>query len=252
MTLQTPFREALLDPALPPPPGLVSWNGSDAGQRFAVYRNNVTLSLIEALETGFPTVRAMVGEDFFRDMARHYARLEPPASPLLMLYGEGFPAFLARFEPVAGLPYLPDLARLEGLRRQAFHAADAQPLPAAAFAALTPDQLGDLRLSLHPSLRVMASPFAVHSLWAAHQGAFAIESVDPFAPEDALVLREGFEVLVFRLPPGGAVFFTVLHKGDTLGAAAQAAAQTPGFDLSACMTLLVAHGATTAFTLEGT
>lgn len=252
MSTQTLFRAALLDPQAPLPPGVTSWNGSDPAQRFAVYRNNVTLSLIEAIEAGFPIVRTMVGEDFFRETARVFLRAEPPTSPLLMHYGEGFPAFLARFEPAASLPYLPDLARLELLRRRAFHAADAEPLAPDAFAALTPEQLPTLRLRLHPSLAVLASPFAIHALWAAHQGTLAIETVDPDQPEEVLVLRPAFTVLTLPLPPGGAGFFAALQSGATLGVAALEAGKTPGFDLAACMNVLVTQGGATALIPEGT
>lgn len=251
MSLNALFRTALLDPEAPLPPGLTSWNGSDPAQRFAVYRNNVTVSLIEALGAGFPVVRAMVGEAFFRDMARVFLRTCPPRSPMLMGYGAAFPAFLARFEPVEALPYLPDLARLELARRQSFHATDAEPLAPEAFAALDPEALADLSLKLHPSLIALASPHAIVSLWAAHQGHGALETVEPCAPEEALILRPHDEVVVLRLPPGGALFFARLAAGQTLGAATLAASATPGFSVSECLHTIVAQGAATAFAITG-
>ena len=68
-----------------------------AERRFAVHRNTVAASLIEALQARFPVVQRLVGEDFFRAMARAFVALEPPSSPLLFLYGESFAAFIARF-----------------------------------------------------------------------------------------------------------------------------------------------------------
>ena len=49
MNNQAAFAQALLDPDLPCPSGLCTWNGSDPARRFAVYRNNVVVSLIDAL-----------------------------------------------------------------------------------------------------------------------------------------------------------------------------------------------------------
>lgn len=46
---QRDFAVALLAPALPPPAGLRTHNGSDADARFGVYRNNVISSLAAVL-----------------------------------------------------------------------------------------------------------------------------------------------------------------------------------------------------------
>ena len=107
------FAAALLDAALPSPPGLGAWNGSDAGARFAVYRNNVVHSLVNVLTDSFPVVHQLVGDEFFGAMARRYLADHPPASPLMHRYGAGLPAWIADFEPAAALPYLSDMARLE-------------------------------------------------------------------------------------------------------------------------------------------
>ncbi|MFA7290739.1 MAG: DNA-binding domain-containing protein, partial [Rhodocyclaceae bacterium] len=122
------FAAALLDPAQPAPAGLITWNGSDPAQRFGIYRNNVMVSLIEALADTFPVVQTLVGEEFFRAMAREFVRVSPPVSPVLAYYGDEFPAFVEHFPPAASLPYLADVARLEYARVLAFHAADSVPL----------------------------------------------------------------------------------------------------------------------------
>src|SRR6516165_11874225 len=83
---QRGFASALLDPELPVPTGLVGPDGEPDPKRFAVYRNNVVVSLIEALEDAFPAVRRIVGADFFRAMARAHVMEEPPCSPILLDY----------------------------------------------------------------------------------------------------------------------------------------------------------------------
>jgi len=99
--LQCDFAEALRDPSKPLPMGLVSQNSHGLEQRFAVYRNNVAIGLIEALEARFPVVRRLVGEEFFTAMARVFVQAHPPRSPLLMIYGDSFPQFIAGFGPAA-------------------------------------------------------------------------------------------------------------------------------------------------------
>jgi hypothetical protein len=177
------FADALLDPETGVPPGLTSWNGSDPAQRFAVHRNNVVVSLIDALADTYPVVQQLVGEEFFRAMARVFALAHPPLSPVMALYGEGFAEFIASFPPAASLPYLADMARLEYLYVQVYHAADDAP-----------------------AMRVLHSSYAVASLWAAHQAAHpadnidaALAQVDLCVGESALVLRVNLDVLVMRI-----------------------------------------------------
>ena len=240
---QRDFARALLDPALPAPPGLVCWNGSDPQQRFAVYRNNVVVSLVDALAARFPVVLALVGEEFFRAMARVFVCAQPPRSPLMAEYGEAFPAFIADFAPAAGLPYLPDVAALEAARTRAYHATDATALGPADFAGIAPEALPDLVVEPHPSAQIIVSRFAVFSLWAAHQGKLDIGEVDPFTPEDALVVRPKLEVEVSRLPPGAAGFLNHLASGERLGeAATRATGACPAFDVAGAFQLLLATG----------
>jgi hypothetical protein len=237
---QGAFRAALLDPAAPVPAGLTDPSGRPAGRRFAVYRNNVAVSLTEALEVAFPVVRRIVGDDFFRAMAGVFLRLHPPRSPLLMLYGEAFPGFLTRFGPVAHLGYLPDVARLELALREAYHAADAAPVGPEALAAGT--ELLAARLTLAPAVCVLTSRWPLHGIWRFNTA----EGAPPpgRAAEDVLVTRPGFDPVVAPLPPGGADFVAALARGAPLGAALLA----PGgaFDPGPTLSLLLAGGAITA------
>jgi hypothetical protein len=244
------FAAALLDPGHPPPPGLVTWNGSDPAVRFAVYRNNVAVSLVEALADTFPVTRQLVGPPFFEAMARCFVTTEPPRSPVLTAYGDGFPDFIAGFAPAHALPYLPDLARLELGRVRAYHAPDAESLGTAELAGhlADPDRLPGTRLTLHPSAAVVASAHAIVALWAAHHGDGRIEDVDLDRPEWALVLRQGDEVLVLRIPRGAAAFVAALGAGAPLGEATEVAAcAEPELDLVETLALLIHQGAIAAW-----
>lgn len=254
---QADLSAALLDPRRPCPPGLRAWNGADPAARLAVHRNNVVGSLIDALADTFPVVQQQVGDTFFRAMAGVFVRQCPPRSPILAHYGDDFPAFIAQFEPARTVVALADLARLELARVRACHAADAEPLSEAAvrLALATGERTGELRLACHPSLHWVASPHAVVSLWAAHQGVGDLGSVDLDQPECALVVRQGLEVLVLPAPAGTAAFMAAVRQGGNLGEAAAtataavAAAGADDFDLAAVLSLLLAHGALTALDL---
>ncbi|MDP2823474.1 MAG: DNA-binding domain-containing protein [Sulfuritalea sp.] len=248
MSTQTSFADALLAPEPVCPPGLSTWNRSDPGRRFAIYRNNVMVSLIDALADSFPVTQELVGADFFRGMARLFAQSHPPRSPVLALYGEGFAEFIEGFAPAAGLPYLADVARLEMLRVQAWHAADAEPIAEQEMARLLADAaaLPRARFGLHPSLAVLRSPHAVVSLWAAHRTqdvAAALAQVAVEAAEVALVLRAGLGVEIVRIADGAAAFIQHLKHGVAFGAAAeQALAADAAFDLVATLGMLIRGG----------
>ena len=72
------FATALLDPDRAPPSAVVGPNGKTARKRYNVYRNNVTVSLINALAAVFPATQRITGPDFFRAMARFHVRATPP------------------------------------------------------------------------------------------------------------------------------------------------------------------------------
>lgn len=243
---QSAFAHALLDAARPVPDGLVAWNGSRVDLRFAVYRNNVVASLTDALTDAYPVVQRLVGATFFRAMAHEWLVDHPPRSPVLAQYGEGFAAFIAGFAPAASVPYLSDVARLEWAYVQSFHAADATALaPAALAAALAPpEQLPALRVALHPSVRTLASDYAIVSLWGAHQAERIDALPDPNRAEAALLLRPALLVHVVAIDAGTHALVCALQRGAPLGEAAQAGADADtGFDLMQALAVLIRYQA---------
>ena len=164
------FAAALLDAKRPIPQGITAPNAAVPTRRFAVHRNNVVAGLVKALQTRFPAVQKIVGEEFFAAMARAFVVEQPPCTPLLATYGDEFAAFIAAFEPACELTYLADVARLEAARTRAYHAADATPLTADQFAALDPYAVGSMRFDLHPSTEIVRSPHPIVTIWAMNSG----------------------------------------------------------------------------------
>ncbi|MDN2580506.1 DNA-binding domain-containing protein [Aquibium sp. ELW1220] len=214
------FAASLLDPGRATPPIVSTTTGGRADRRYAVYRNNVTTSLADALADIFPAVRRLVGDAFFSGMAIAFARAHPPRSRLLFQYGHDFPAFVASFEPARDLPYLADVASIERAWLDAFHAADADPLPPQVLGTIPPDDLPAVVFHPHPALRILRSPYAAFSICTANR-----DGREPDAPirgdvaEDTLVTRPGLIVSMRRLPPGTAAFLLALVGGSSFGAA---------------------------------
>jgi len=248
---QQNFVAALLDPERPVPDALTSHTARVPEKRFAVYRNNVVTGLTDALASRFPATQRIVGEEFFRAMARLYVTAEPPRSPLLMIYGDTFPDFIARFEPAAEIEYLTDVARIEAARTRAYHAADAVPLDAGSLLDIDESSLGGLRFVPHPSAEIVRSAHPIVTIWAMNAGELPLDAIEDWRGEDALIARPALDVQVRRLPPGGAVFLLSLFSGAPLAAAAAAALdESWEFDLSANLAGVISSGAVCRETLS--
>ena len=213
----------------------------------SVYRNTIARGTLDALAANFPTVRRLVGQDWFEAAARIFIAKTPPRERALIDYGDDFPDFLAGFEPAADLPYLAGVALIDRLWMQAHTAADAPVWTPAMAARLAPGDLPHLRLTLHPAARpcwfeAMNTP----SLWRLNR---------PPAPEpDAFSLTDTSEGLLLTRPLGAVetlildrpawAVLDACRRGLALSEAAEAALDAdPALDLTALLLRLVQAGA---------
>jgi len=199
--------------------------------------------LVKTLAARFPAVVKIVGAEFFDVMARAFVLAHPPRSPLLACYGDAFPNFIDAFAPVREVAYLADVARIEAARTRAYHAADAAPVGADAFAALAIEAASTIRLELHPSVEIIRSPHPIVTIWAMNSGSRPLAPIENWCGEDALVARPHLEVEVHLLPPGGAEFLLAMAAGGSLGEAAQDALDArPQFNLADNLAGLIGCG----------
>lgn len=237
-TQQDGFGKAVLDPAQPAPRGLHDGLGQAAGRRFDVYRNNVVLSLREALRIGFPVVTRLIGAQNMDGVAGLFLRAHPPSTPLMMRYGADFPAFLAGTTQLAHLGYLPDIARLELAIRRSYHARDAEPIAPARLADTPAETLMRATITLAPAVQLVRSDWPIHDIWR--------YNTDKNAPkprlgaQDVLVTRPDFDPLPQLLPPGGGRWIASLMNGQSIASAYDAVlADAPDFDLTALLSVLL-------------
>ena len=216
------FAEALGDPAAPPPPGALGRLGVADSSRFSVYRNNVAVGLIGALDARYPVARRIVGADVFRALARRFAYARRPRTPVMIAYGDDFPEYLAEAGTSLDPPYLADVAALENAWVEAYHAEDAKVAAVGDLAGLAPAELAEARVEFHPAARLLRFATPAASIWAAYQHGAEPAPLERRQGEDVLVVRRDADVAVHILPPGGYAFAARLSEGATLADAAEA------------------------------
>jgi hypothetical protein len=227
-------------------------DGLDPARRVGIYRHHYLTSLTEALKSIYPVVERLVGEGFFAYAADAFIAASPPREACLFEYGEGFPDFLAKFPPAAGLAYLPDVARLEWAINASLHSPDGPPADHAAFARLSVEDYPRLVFRLQPSLRLLASAWRVDRIWQANRpDKPEADAVDLAEGGCALEIRQKADSVVFRrLDAEEFAFCAALAEGRSLEAAAAAMLErNPVFDLAEALRRLLGEGLVTGFDL---
>lgn len=241
---QADFTAPLLDSSRPAPDGVQDGAGAPTIKRFDVYRNNVAVSLTEALIAAFPVIHKLVGDEFFRAMAGVYLRTHLPTSALMMQYGDKMPQFLKRFGPAQSLPYLPDVAALEIAMRTAYHAADAQQIAADRLASFAPDALMAAVVTFAPAMRIVRSHYPIFGIWQANMVAGAPKPGR--GAETVLITRAEFDPTPRLITTQEADFIDALRDGHALGVAMSKAGT--GLDLGHVLGLLLRSGTLTDIT----
>lgn len=248
--LELAFVRGMFDATEVAAESFVCANGMTPAARLAIYRNNIVHNYREALRDVYPVVERLVGEDFFRFAADHYIPCHPSCQGNLHGFGGEFAAFLEQFPPAAGLPYLGDVARLEWNWHQSFHAADGSAMAIDQLMMVAEAALPSLHFQLHPSCRLLASPFPVDRIWAANQPDTAESmTVDLNAGGVQLLIhRRGDAVAIEPVSDPEFALLAALTQGLPLQAALDAAqAVDTSFDLAAFLVQRVSDSTLAGF-----
>lgn len=236
--LQQRFATAVTSRHTPALHGLLAGDPAIATARTAIYINNHHIGLREALIAVYPVTRRLVGDDCFDLLARKYVCAYAKASGNVLDFGAHLADQIERTEAFAALPYLADVARLEWLRHQVWHAADADPaatLSLSTLTALDDDALTALRLQRVPAARLFQSHYPVLRIWQANQSP-APPVVDLGAGGvQCLIARTGSAVECAALPDGDHAFLAALDELPACAAAEQALRCDPNFDLAVAL-----------------
>jgi hypothetical protein len=210
--LQQNFAQALMAGEAPTAPFAGRVPSPEA---LAVHRGTIMGALVNALRISYPTVDALVGEEFFGQTCHIFVDKNPPRAASLAVYGEGVADFLADCPPAPGLPYLPDAARLD---RAVDTALRAPSLPRRFILDAT------VSIDLPESLAVLRLMYPADEIRAALGNDAAMAAVFTLPAERfVLVWRKGFEAAVQRVSAPAGRFLIALLSGQDAEAAFGAA-----------------------------
>jgi len=221
--------------------------------RLAIYRNNTFANLNSAMQSAYPVIMRLVGEEFFTYTISEYIYCAPSQSGDLHAYGATFADFLTTFPPVSRLAYLPDVARLEWACHTAFFAADHPPLDRIRLAEVPPDRYSDLSLRLHPACRLLESQFPIDTIWQVNQENYrADQAVDlTSGGVKLLVRRPHHHAEVVSLNEGEWHFLNSLAAGRPLAnSSIEAVNSSDEFDLGMALQRFVLDSTLVDFTLS--
>lgn len=193
-------------------------SAQDAKARLAIYRDNVFSNYREALRAVYPVIEKLVGRQFFDHAANRYIAVTHSASGDLHHYGATFADFIRGFPELEPLVYLHDVARLEWMIHESFHAADYPAIALDSLNDISPERFEALNFILHPACRMLASGYPVQHIWRANQPGAAEEMIDlSEGGMNLLVARPQYEVELRELKTGEFVMLAEFAAGRGFG-----------------------------------
>lgn len=209
-----------------------------------VYRNGYFRTCTDALAASYPVVSSLVGEDYFRRLARAYVEAHPPAAGTLVGYGRYFAEFLRSRSNEHGLAYLSDAAVIDAAWLASYFAEDGVALAPVDVEAMSSEgiDVSAVPVTLTPPTRLIDLNYHVVETWIRIREHGALTSVVSLREGDnkALVWRLDGQIHIKTLNRGESVFLSTLGGVATLESAATKAFEVDkSFDLATTFAALL-------------
>ena len=212
------------------------------------YQANANALAVRSLQSTYPVIAQLIGEQAFELLARDLWTQHPPQRGDMAQWGGDLPVFIASISALQTEPYLSDVAKVEWALHTAATAAD-QSADLATFSLLTEHDPDDISLQLAPGTALISSTHPVASILTAHLYAQPSyedvgQKIRTYTTEIALVWRQGLRPMVSNCSAGEAAFINQILTGKSLLAALEspAADEFDSFDFNAWLPLAVQNG----------
>jgi hypothetical protein len=165
--IQWDFQEYLLHESGAVHAHIVAVGPLPVTTRLGLYAHAYGARMRGALESNYPAVAKVLGEAGFAELAEEYIASHDSRFFSIRYYGHALAHFVATEPSYRSLPFLPDLAQWEWTMAEVFDAADADLLGASQLADRQPAEWASLRLTFHPSVRVLSLTWNAPQMWQA-------------------------------------------------------------------------------------
>ena len=241
-------QHALLDALFAWPPenatnNIANYVENTGARGLKAYQSNGHAMAERALQSAYPVLAQLLGNESFSALARAFWHAQPPVRGDLAQWGEQLIGYVRASEQLTAEPYLADVASAEWALHRCASAAD-RPLDTASFALLMQEDPNSLQLRLAPGCAVVHSRWPVVSILGAHLlGAPGFEEAGArlrrAVAEVAVVWRSGLRPCVREAVTGEADLLAALLDERPLGQALDGA---PGLDFTSWLPMAVQTG----------
>lgn len=198
----------------------------DLALRLALYRGNLTALSFTTLSQAYPVLLQLVGQAYFEQMAKAYARAYPSQSGNLAEFGQGLAQLLQDRPEISTYPYLPDIASLEWSLHRSYYAKERTVLDLTVLARQAQAQGADpmsLSLGWQDYAELVRSDYAIATIWQSLQNQDDLSACDWRQAEWVLVYRDNWQSRPKLLTQADYVALNALRQGQSIGAALEAA-----------------------------
>jgi hypothetical protein len=186
--------------------------------RLAIYGDGYRSRLIETLQSHYPALLALLGEESFEALGETYVQAHDSSFASIRFYGGELDALLAALPEYASKPWLAELARFEWAMNAVFDAADAPCIEVQALGRVPPENWAGLGFDLHPAVRRLDLVWNAPALWRALTDGHAHpEPAGQEHPIPWLLWRKDLQIFYRQLTALEAEALDAVHQGQSFG-----------------------------------
>ncbi|WP_158967909.1 DNA-binding domain-containing protein [Paraglaciecola sp. L3A3] len=220
-------------------------------ERLLIYRNTYFSACIDILKRKYPSCVNLLGEDYFKMLARQYSQKYIPKTSVLAEYGELMADFIGEHfrQQAPELEYAADLASLDLAWHECYFATDQVP-PTDEVVSSWLEDIESKRFALGASVRLLQNKSAVTEVWSMlKNGVLTEPQVIEQQAEYTILWRNSGQIFhrVLSLPEW--TFISNIHLANTLIESAEAALTTGELDISSVFSQLIANNLLMEITL---